>query len=88
MNCLTEIFVERALARAAALDAYLKDTGKTIGPLHGLPISLKDQVCLKGLETTMGKRFGSQIGSISDRAADYRICLLDRKIRGTRCCYC
>lgn len=25
-----------------------------MGPLHGLPISLKDQFCLKGLETVMG----------------------------------
>ena len=55
MNCLTEIFVERALARAKELDEYLKTTGKVVGPLHGLPISLKDQLCIKGLETTMGQ---------------------------------
>lgn len=55
VNCLTEIFVERALARAAELDAILKDTGKVVGPLHGLPISLKDQVCIEGLESTIGK---------------------------------
>ncbi len=24
------------------------------GPLHGLPVSLKDQIPIKGLETTMG----------------------------------
>ena len=53
-NCLTEIFVERALARAKELDAHLAKTGKPIGPLHGLPISLKDQIRMKGLETTMG----------------------------------
>ena len=52
---MTEIFVERALARAAELDAILKDTGKVVGPLHGLPISLKDQICIEGLETTIGK---------------------------------
>lgn len=46
--------MERALARAAELDKHLKDTGKVVGPLHGLPISLKDQICIKGLETTMG----------------------------------
>ncbi|KAF7791824.1 hypothetical protein EIP86_002848 [Pleurotus ostreatoroseus] len=56
VNCLTEIFVERALARAAEVDAYMKSTGKVMGPLHGLPISLKDQFRIKGLETTMGKR--------------------------------
>lgn len=57
VNCLTEIFVERALARAKELDERLQATGKTIGPLHGLPISLKDQLCMKGLETTLGTQF-------------------------------
>ncbi|OBZ80081.1 Acetamidase, partial [Grifola frondosa] len=53
-NCLTEIFVEKALQRAAELDEYLKQHGTVIGPLHGLPVSLKDQFQIKGLETTMG----------------------------------
>jgi amidase len=43
------------LARAAELDEHLKKTGKPVGPLHGLPISLKDQLSMKGLETTMGE---------------------------------
>src|SRR6267154_4774164 len=50
-NCLTEIFVDRALERAAWLDEQLKSTGKIVGPLHGLPVSLKDQIRIKGLET-------------------------------------
>ena len=54
-NCLTEIFIDKALERAAECDKYLKENGKPIGALHGLPISLKDQIRLKGLETTMGK---------------------------------
>ena len=53
-NCLTEIFVDRALARAKEVDDFFAATGKPIGPLHGLPISLKDQFTLKGLETIMG----------------------------------
>ena len=53
-NCLTEIFIDRALKRAAWLDEQLKSTGKVVGPLHGLPISLKDQIAIEGLETTMG----------------------------------
>ncbi|KAI0341997.1 general amidase [Trametopsis cervina] len=64
VNCLTEIFVERALARAAELDAHLKATGKVLGPLHGLPISLKDQFRIKGLETTMG--YVSWIGKYAE----------------------
>ncbi|OCH94227.1 general amidase [Obba rivulosa] len=53
-NCLTEIFIERALARARELDEHLARTGTPVGPLHGLPISLKDQFCIKGMETIMG----------------------------------
>ncbi|KAH9839305.1 general amidase [Rhodofomes roseus] len=67
VNCLTEIFVERALARAKELDEHLKATGKVVGPLHGLPISLKDQLCIKGLETTMG--YASWIGKYADKNA-------------------
>jgi len=31
-----------AIERAKFLDKYLEETGQMIGPLHGLPISLKD----------------------------------------------
>jgi amidase len=61
---LTEIFVDRALARAAELDDYLKRTGKVVGPLHGLPISLKDQLCIKGLETTIGRDWSSSLDEL------------------------
>ncbi|TAQ86469.1 hypothetical protein B7494_g5206 [Chlorociboria aeruginascens] len=54
LNCSLEFFPEMALARAKELDEYLQKNGKTVGPLHGLPISLKDQFRIKGLETTMG----------------------------------
>ncbi|KZT10717.1 general amidase [Laetiporus sulphureus 93-53] len=67
VNCLTEVFVERALARAAELDEYLKSTGKVVGPLHGLPVSLKDQLAIKGLETTMG--YASWIGKYAENDA-------------------
>lgn len=36
-----------ALQRAKYLDDYLAENGKTVGPLHGLPISLKDQFRIK-----------------------------------------
>ncbi|KAI0641096.1 general amidase [Trametes meyenii] len=64
-NCLTEIFIERALARAKEVDDYLKTFGQPIGPLHGLPISLKDQFCIKGLETIMG--YAGWIGKVAER---------------------
>ncbi|KAF4446798.1 putative general amidase [Fusarium austroafricanum] len=53
-NCLHEIFFDQALERAQYLDDYYTKHGKPLGPLHGLPISLKDQFHMKGVDTTMG----------------------------------
>ncbi|KAF4455355.1 general amidase [Fusarium albosuccineum] len=53
-NCLTETCFDHAMKLAERCDAYLRDTGKTIGPLHGLPISLKDNFKVKGLDSTIG----------------------------------
>ncbi|KZV69062.1 general amidase [Peniophora sp. CONT] len=75
VNCLTEIFVERALARAAWLDEQFRATGKPVGPLHGLPISFKDQITIKGLETTIG--YVSWIGKYAERDATLTEILYD-----------
>jgi amidase len=47
VNCLTEFFPERALERARECDAFLEGEGRPMGPLHGLPVSLK--VSFRGL---------------------------------------
>ncbi|CEJ56060.1 Putative Acetamidase [Penicillium brasilianum] len=54
VNCCLEFFPEMAIAQAKELDAYFEEHKKPVGPLHGLPISLKDQLRVKGLETSMG----------------------------------
>jgi amidase len=54
INCITDICFEEALKRAEELDSYFEQEGKTIGPLHGLPISFKDQLNLIGLDTSVG----------------------------------
>ncbi|GKZ25637.1 hypothetical protein AbraIFM66951_007095 [Aspergillus brasiliensis] len=53
-KCLTEIFFDRALARAKELDDILEKTGKVTGPLHGLPVSIKDRFDVEGFDTTVG----------------------------------
>ncbi|KAG9588737.1 amidase, partial [Aureobasidium melanogenum] len=54
VNCLHEIFFEAAIESAQKLDHYFANHKKPIGPLHGLPVSLKDQFHVKGVETHMG----------------------------------
>ncbi|XHG08438.1 hypothetical protein AWENTII_011537 [Aspergillus wentii] len=54
VSCLHEIFFDSAIEDAKRLDAYFAEHKKPIGPLHGLPVSLKDQFHIKGVETTMG----------------------------------
>jgi amidase len=53
VNCLTETYFEKALKRAKYLDIF-KAQGRTIGPLHGLPISLKDSFQVAGSQATLG----------------------------------
>lgn len=50
---MLEIAFDVGLERAKELDEYYKKHQKTVGPLHGLPVSLKDQFHVKGFETTM-----------------------------------
>ncbi|KAJ5323228.1 hypothetical protein N7476_001828 [Penicillium atrosanguineum] len=52
--CLTEIFFEAGLRRAQELDDHLMATGKPVGPLHGLPISIKESFSVTGIQTTLG----------------------------------
>ncbi|VUC24526.1 unnamed protein product [Clonostachys rosea] len=53
-TCCTEIFFEEALEEAKRLDEVLARTGKPVGPLHGIPVSVKDSVDVKGHDTSIG----------------------------------
>ncbi|KAI5959889.1 uncharacterized protein KGF55_005121 [Candida pseudojiufengensis] len=63
-NCLHEIFIDDALKRAQELDDYYKVNGKTIGPLHGLPVSVKEHYNFKGRVTHGG--YVSLVESVTD----------------------
>ncbi len=43
-----------ALARADSLDAHLARTGELVGPLHGIPVIVKDNYDTRDLPTTAG----------------------------------
>ncbi|ODV91805.1 hypothetical protein CANCADRAFT_21597 [Tortispora caseinolytica NRRL Y-17796] len=65
LNCVTEFLTEEAFAKAKELDAYYKKTGKTtVGPLHGIPLSIKEHLSVKGKEVNAG--FVGFIGRVVD----------------------
>ncbi|KAJ5131236.1 uncharacterized protein N7515_007275 [Penicillium bovifimosum] len=53
-RCLTEPLFDRALQRARELDDHLQRTGTPVGPLHGLPVSVKDSFNIEGVDSSIG----------------------------------
>jgi aspartyl-tRNA(Asn)/glutamyl-tRNA(Gln) amidotransferase subunit A len=51
LHAFLHVDAERALARARTLDR-----GPGTGPLHGVPIALKDNIAVRGMKTTAGSR--------------------------------
>ncbi|KAF1935409.1 general amidase-like protein GmdB [Clathrospora elynae] len=52
--CLTQWYMDDAIKQAKELDEYLEKNGKTIGPLHGVPISVKEHIALAGTYSSQG----------------------------------
>ncbi|GFF50619.1 putative amidase C550.07 [Aspergillus udagawae] len=53
-RCLTEPLFPSAIQRAQHLDVILQRTGKPVGPLHGLPVSVKDCFRIRGVDSCIG----------------------------------
>ncbi|TXT04813.1 hypothetical protein VHUM_04081 [Vanrija humicola] len=66
-NCLVELFAAEALERAAELDAEFERTGKVTGPFHGVPVSIKDHLDVKGHDSPSG--FLDMIGNVAKEDA-------------------
>src|SRR5918998_2124881 len=56
LNAFITVLPERALEEAARAEKEILD-GEYRGPLHGVPVGLKDLIYTKGVRTTMGSAF-------------------------------
>jgi aspartyl-tRNA(Asn)/glutamyl-tRNA(Gln) amidotransferase subunit A len=66
LHAFVDLWRDHALAQADALDRE-RSAGRTRGPLHGLPIALKDLLHVAGRQTTAGSN--SWLGRISDHTS-------------------
>jgi len=53
LNCFCFVYPEEALQKARAAEAAVT-AGKPLGPLHGVPLAIKDLTATKGKRTTLG----------------------------------
>ncbi|OAG01494.1 acetamidase [Paraphaeosphaeria sporulosa] len=81
-NCLTEIFFEDALKRAKELDDHLESGKPPLGPLHGVPVSLKDTFKVKGYDASIG------IAALCFKPSQDNSVLVDILLSGGAVLYC
>src|SRR6202158_1267965 len=63
----------RALEEAAALDEHFRRTGKFVGPLHGIPVLLKDNINTKDMPTTGGSLSLAGYTPVTDAAITQKL---------------
>ena len=56
LNAYCTVAAEQALAAAKKATAAVGKKGATLGPLHGVPVSIKDLCPTKGIRTTWGSK--------------------------------
>src|SRR3954469_10740671 len=72
LNACITVLADAALAQARALDRELSD-GRDRGPLHGVPISVKDLFDLQGVATTAASNVRRHQIATSDSVACARM---------------
>ena len=64
LNAFTDVTVERARAKARAVDAAIA-SGKTVGPLAGVPFAVKNLFDVAGLSTRAGSKINRDLPKAS-----------------------
>lgn len=72
VNAFITVVADKALQRARALEAELMEA-RPRGPLHGIPVALKDLFYTKGIRTTAGSRILADFVPDHDSAVAERL---------------
>ena len=72
INAFTEVYFESAIKEAQALDD-MQAAGNMLGPLHGIPVALKDNISLAGRKTTCSSKVFANHVTKSDAAVAARL---------------
>ena len=75
---MTDACFGEANQTALDIDKFHEQNNRLKGPLHGIPVSFKDQFHVKGTETTMGYvswigTFEGMSGTGKDKSVDSRL---------------
>ncbi len=71
LGAFLTVQADAALAAARALDAR-RASGEPLGPLAGVPVGLKDALCVEDTPTTAGSRILTRRGGHGDPACGFR----------------
>lgn len=85
LQAFLTICSDDAMRQAEALDARL-DSGDTAGPLAGVVVALKDNLCTRGVRTTCGSRMLSQFVPPYNATAVERVLEADAIVIGKTNC--
>ena len=71
LNCFCFVFADEAMAQAREAEAAVM-RGDDVGPLHGIPVAIKDFTPTKGKRTTRGSK------AFEDWVPDHNALIVDR----------
>lgn len=72
LNAFITVTAERALREARAAEREIA-RGKYRGPLHGIPITLKDNICTEGVRTTAGSKILEKFIPLADAEVAHKL---------------
>ena len=85
LNAFNLVSAERALAQAAGIDRR-RAAGETLGPLAGVPVAIKDNLCVRGMTTTASSRILEHFVPPYDATVVARLAAADAVVIGKTNC--